>query len=56
MSAEQEISCRQITMDAAVAMMEEEKDYIILDVRNVVEFGGIIDWSGETQMNEGGPL
>ena len=113
--AEQKISYRQITMDEAVAMMEDEEGYIILDVRtaaefdekhipgainipneaigteaipelpdkdqlilvycrsgnrskqaseklvklgytNVVEFGGIIDWSGETQMNEGGPL
>jgi len=111
----QETSYRQITMDEAVAMMEEEKNYIILDVRtvaefddkhipgavnvpneaigteaipelpdkdqlilvycrsgnrskqaseklvklgysNVVEFGGIIDWPGETQTNEGGPL
>lgn len=114
-SAEQEGSYRQITMDEAVAMMEEEKDYIILDVRtaaefdekhirgainipnetigtdaipelpdkdqlilvycrsgnrskqaseklvklgytNVVEFGGIIDWPGETQTNEGESL
>ena len=113
--AEQEVSYRQITMDEAVAMMEEEKDYIILDVRtaaefdekhipgainipnetigtdaipelpdkdqlilvycrsgnrskqaseklvklgytNVVEFGGIIDWPGETETNEGGLL
>ena len=113
--AEQEISCRQITMDEAVAMMEEEEGYIILDVRtaaefdekhipgainipneaigtdaipelpdkdqlilvycrsgnrskqaseklmklgytNVVEFGGIIDWPGETETNEGGLL
>ena len=113
--AEQEISYRQITMDEAVAMMEEEEGYIILDVRtaaeydekhipgainipnetigtdaipelpdkdqlilvycrsgnrskqaseklvklgytNVVEFGGIIDWPGETEANEGGPL
>ena len=111
--AEQEIRYRQITMDAAVAMMEEEEGYIILDVRtvaeynekhipgainipneaigtdaipelpdkdqlilvycrsgnrskqaseklvqlgytNVVEFGGIIDWPGETQTNKGG--
>ena len=110
--AEQEISYRQITMDEAVAMMEEE-GYIILDVRtaaefdekhipgainipneaigtdaipelpdkdqlilvycrsgnrskqaseklvklgytNVVEFGGIIDWPGETKTNKGG--
>ena len=113
--AEQEISYRQITMDKAVAMMEEEEGYIILDVRtaaefdekhipgainlpnetigtdaipelpdkdqlilvycrsgnrskqaseklvklgytNVVEFGGIIDWPGETETNEGGKL
>ena len=113
--AEQEVGYRQITMDEAVAMMEEEKDYIILDVRtaaefneehipgavnipnetigtdaipelpdkdqlilvycrsgnrskqaseklvklgytNVVEFGGIIDWPGETQTNEGESL
>lgn len=113
--AEQEISYRQITMDEAVVVMEEEEGYIILDVRtaaefdekhipgainipneaigtdaipelpdkdqlilvycrsgnrskqaseklvklgytNVVEFGGIIDWPGETQMNEGGQL
>jgi len=112
---EQEISYRQITMDEAVAMMEEEDGYIILDVRtvaefdekhipgainipnetigtdtipelpdkdqlilvycrsgnrskqaseklvklgytNVVEFGGIMDWPGETETNEGGPL
>lgn len=113
--AEREVSYRQITMDEAVAMMEEEEGYIILDVRtaaefdekhipgainvpneaigaevipelpdkdqlilvycrsgnrskqaseklmklgytNVVEFGGIIDWPGETETNEGGPL
>ena len=113
--AEQEVNYRQITMDEAVAMMEEEKDHIILDVRtaaefneehipgsvnipnetigtdaipelpdkdqlilvycrsgnrskqaseklvklgytNVVEFGGIIDWPGETQTNEGETL
>ena len=112
--AEQEISYRQITMDEAVAVMEEE-GYIILDVRtaaefdekhipgainipnetigaevipelpdkdqlilvycrsgnrskqaseklvklgytNIVEFGGIIDWPGETETNEGGLL
>jgi len=27
-----------------------------LGYTNVVEFGGIIDWPGETQTNEGGPL
>ena len=112
---EQEVSYRQITMDEAVAMMKEENNYIILDVRtvsefdemhipgainipnetigaevipelpdkdqlilvycrsgnrskqaseklvklgytNVVEVGGIIDWPGETETNEGGPL
>ena len=112
--SQQEGGYRQITMEEAVAMMEEESDYIILDVRtpaefnekhipgainipnetigtdtipelpdkdqlimvycrsgnrskqaseklhqlgytNVVEFGGIIDWPGETQTNEGGP-
>ena len=112
---EREVSYRQITMAEAVAMMEEEEGYIILDVRtaaefdekhipgainipnetigaevipelpdkdqmilvycrsgnrskqasdklvklgytNVVEFGGIIDWPGETETNEGGPL
>ena len=36
--AEQEVSYRQITMDEAVAMMENEQDYIILDVRTAVEF------------------
>ena len=112
---EREVSYRQITMDEAVAVMEEEEGYIILDVRtaaefdekhipgainipnetigtdaipelpdkdqlilvycrsgnrskqaseklvklgytNVVEFGGIIDWPGETETNEGGAL
>ena len=113
--AGQEVSYRQINMDEAITMMEEESSYIILDVRtpeefadkhipgainipnetisteeipelpdkdqlilvycrsgnrskqaseklmklgytNVVEFGGIIDWPGETETNEGGPL
>ena len=36
--AEQEIRYRQITMDAAVAMMEEEEGYIILDVRTTAEY------------------
>ncbi len=27
-----------------------------LGYTNVVEFGGIIDWPGETETNEGGPL
>ena len=113
--AEREISYRQITMDEAIAMMEEKSGYIILDVRtaaefdekhipgainipneaigtdaipelpdkdqlilvycrsgnrskqaseklvklgytNVVEFGGIIDWPGETEKNAGGAL
>ena len=113
--AGQEVSYRQINMDEAITMMEEESSYIILDVRtpeefadkhipgainipnetisteeiqelpdkdqlilvycrsgnrskqaseklvklsytNVVEFGGIINWPGETEMNEGEPL
>ena len=36
--AEQEFSYRQITMDEAIAMMDEESDYIILDVRTIEEF------------------
>ena len=36
--AEQEISYRQITMDEAIAMMNAEKNYIILDVRTAAEF------------------
>jgi len=35
---QQEASYRQITMDEAVAMMEQETDYILLDVRTVEEF------------------
>ena len=35
---EQEPSYRQISMDEAIAMMEEENDYIILDVRTPEEF------------------
>ena len=36
--AEEDSSYRQITMDEAAAMMEEENDYIILDVRTPEEF------------------
>ena len=36
--AEQKSTYRQITMDMAVAMMEEESDYIVLDVRTPAEF------------------
>ena len=36
--AEQEPSYRQISTDEAIAMMEEENDYIILDVRTPEEF------------------
>jgi len=36
--AQSETTYRQISMDEAVAMMEEEKDYIILDVRTPEEF------------------
>ena len=111
----EEITYRQINMDEAITMMEEESNYIILDVRtpeefadkhipgainipnetisteeipelpdkdqlilvycrsgnrskqaseklvklgytNVVEFGGINDWPGETETNKGGLL
>ena len=37
-SNEQENSYRQISMDEAVTMMEEESNYIILDVRTSEEF------------------
>ena len=58
-----ETSYRQISMEEAVTMMEEETGYIILDVRtaqeyseklvklgytNIVEIGGINSWPGET--------
>ena len=36
--AEQEVSYRQINMDEAITMMEEESGYIILDVRTPEEF------------------
>ena len=36
--AEAEASYRQVSMDEAIAMMEEENDYIILDVRTPEEF------------------
>jgi rhodanese-related sulfurtransferase len=36
--AESEASYRQVRMDEAIAMMEEENDYIILDVRTPDEF------------------
>ena len=36
--AEQEGSYRQISMDEAITMMEEESGYIILDVRTPEEF------------------
>ena len=35
---EQDASYRQLGMDEAIAMMEEENDYIILDVRTPEEF------------------
>ena len=37
-SNEQENSYRQISMDEAVTMMEEESNYILLDVRTPEEF------------------
>ena len=36
--AEQESSYRQISMDEAITIMEDENDYIILDVRTPDEF------------------
>ena len=36
--AESEASYRQVSMDEAIAMMEEKDDYIILDVRTPEEF------------------
>jgi rhodanese-related sulfurtransferase len=36
--ADQESSYRQISMDEAIAIMEDENDYIILDVRTPDEF------------------
>ena len=37
---EQSMSYTQISMEEAVAMMEKETDYIILDVRTAEEFAG----------------
>ena len=37
---EQRMSYTQISMEEAVAMMEKETDYIILDVRTTEEFAG----------------
>ena len=38
MFSDESVSYRQISMDEAVSMMEEESDYIILDVRTSEEF------------------
>ena len=51
--AQKEQSYRQINMDEAIAMMEAESDYIILDVRTPEEFGekhipGAINVANET--------
>ena len=50
---QKEQSYRQINMDEAIAMMEEENDYIILDVRTPEEFSekhipGAINVANET--------
>ena len=37
-AASAENGYRQVTMDEAVSMMEEQKDYILLDVRTAEEF------------------
>ena len=52
-----EVSYTQIGMDEAVSMMEEEKDYIILDVRTPEEFAekhipGAINIPNETIGND----
>ena len=51
--AQKEQSYRQINMDEAIAMMEAESDYIILDVRTPEEFSerhipGAINVANET--------
>ena len=51
--AQKEQSYRQINMDEAIAMMEAENDYIILDVRTPEEFSekhipGAINVANET--------
>ena len=55
--AGQEVSYRQINMDEAIAMMEEESSYIILDVRTPEEFAdkhipGAINIPNETISTE----
>ena len=55
--AGQEVSYRQINMDEAIAMMEEESSYIILDVRTRSEFAdkhipGAINIPNETISTE----
>ena len=53
----QEVSYRQINMDEAITMMEEESSYIILDVRTPEEFAdkhipGAINIPNETISTE----
>ena len=55
--AEQEVSYRQINMDEAITMMEDESSYIILDVRTPEEFAdkhipGAINIPNETISTE----
>ena len=55
--AGQEVSYRQINMDGAITMMEEESSYIILDVRTPEEFAdkhipGAINIPNETISTE----
>ena len=55
--AGQEVSYRQINMDEAITMMEEESSYIILDVRTRSEFAdkhipGAINIPNETISTE----
>jgi len=56
-AAPKEPSYRQITMEEAVAMMAEEKEYIILDVRTELEYSlghipGAINVPNEEILNE----
>jgi rhodanese-related sulfurtransferase len=55
--AGQEVSYRQINMDEAITMMEEESSYIILDLRTTEEFAdkhipGAINIPNETISTE----
>lgn len=40
---------KQITAEEAKRIMDNEEDYVILDVKEQDEFGGIIDWTYEVE-------